>query len=192
MYIRTDVTNKHAICSIKNLELKAKCSSLESVRQQLVNIKAEHRETVEQIDTYFNAPKGRVKLREIDGGKTYLVYYERPNAAESRFSTYQIWDIPTPAAFKEIMSTVLGVKVTVEKLRELWLYGDTRIHLDRVANLGEFVELETAIRGQTAREAWTEHHLVKDSLGILKKDLIAESYSDLFSELDKGNGKEKT
>lgn len=177
---------------MKNLELKAKCGGLESVRRQLVNIKAEYRETVEQIDTYFNAPKSRVKLREIDGGKAYLVYYERPNAAESRFSSYQIWDVPTPAAFKEIMSTVLGVKVTVEKRRELWLFGDTRIHLDRVVKLGEFVELETVIRNQTEREAWTEHHLVKDSIGILEEDLIAGSYSDLFSELDKGNGKEKT
>ncbi len=170
---------------MKNLELKAKCSSLESVRRQLVNIKAEYRETVEQIDTYFNAPKGRVKLREIDGGKAYLVYYERPNGAESRFSTYQMWDIPSPGAFKEIMSTVLGMKVIVEKLRELWLYGDTRIHLDRVANLGEFVELETVIRSQTEREAWREHQRVRDAIGILEGDLIAGSYSDLFSELYK-------
>ena len=164
---------------MKNLELKAKCGSLESVRQRLVYLKAEYRETVEQIDTYFNAPKGRVKLREIDGGKAYLVYYERANSAASRFSTYQVWDIPSPAAFMEIMSTVLGVKVTVEKRRELWLFGDTRIHLDRVINLGEFVELETVIRDQTEREAWTEHQLVKDALGILEGDLVAESYSDL-------------
>lgn len=164
---------------MKNLELKAKCGSLASVRQRLVYLKAEYRETVEQIDTYFNAPKGRVKLRELDGGKAYLVYYERENGAASRFSTYQVWEIPSPAAFKEIMSTVLGVKVTVEKMRELWLYGDTRIHLDRVANLGEFVELETVIRDQTEREVWTEHQLVKDALGILEGDLVAESYSDL-------------
>ena len=165
---------------MKNLELKAKCGSFESVRQRLVYLKAEYRETVEQIDTYFNAPKGRVKLREIEVGKAYLVYYERPNGAASRFSTYQVWDIPSPAAFKEIMSTVLGVKVIVEKQRELWLFGDTRIHLDRVMNLGEFVELETVIRNQTEREAWMEHQSVKEAIGIMEMDLIAESYSDLL------------
>ena len=165
---------------MKNIELKAKCGCLDSVRRQLVDFKAEYRETVEQIDTYFNVPKGRLKLREINGGRACLVYYERPNSTESRFSTYQMWDIPNPVAFKDILSTVLGVKVIVEKQREFWLFGDTRIHLDRVINLGEFVELETVIRNQTKREAWAEHQLVKDALGILDGDLIAESYGDLL------------
>ena len=165
---------------MKNLELKAKCGSLDSVRQQLVDFKAEYRRTVKQIDTYFNVPKGRLKLREIYGAKAYIVYYKRLNSAESRYSTYQMCEIPSPAAFKEILSSVLGVKVIVEKQRELWLFGDTRIHLDRVINLGEFIELETVIRNQTEQEAWAEHQLVKDALGILGGDLIAESYSDLL------------
>ena len=80
----------------------------------------------------------------------------------------------------EILTTVLGVKVIVEKQRELWLFGDTRIHLDRVMNLGAFVELETVIRNQTEREAWMEHQFVKEAIGIMERDLIAESYSDLL------------
>ena len=67
----------------------------------------------------------------------------------------------------------------MEKQRELWLFGDTRIHLDRVMNLGAFVELETVIRNQTEREAWMEHQSVKEAIGIMERDLIAESYSDL-------------
>lgn len=165
---------------MKNLEFKAKCDALDSVRRQLIDLKAEFRETVEQIDTYFNVPKGRLKLREINGSAAYLVYYERLNSAESRYSTYKMWDVSSPAGFMEILTTVLGVKVIVEKQRELWLFGDTRIHLDRVMNLGEFVELETVIRNQTEREAWTEHQLVKDAIGIMEGDLIAESYGDLL------------
>ena len=165
---------------MKNLELKAKCGCLDSVRRQLIDLNAEYRETVEQNDTYFNVPKGRLKLREINGGEAHLVYYERLNSAASRYSTYQMWDIPSQAGFMEILMTVLGVKVIVEKQRELWLFGDTRIHLDRVINLGEFVELETVIRNQTKWEAWAEHQLVRDAIGILEGDLIAESYSDLL------------
>ena len=165
---------------MKNLELKVKCGCLDSVRRQIVDLNAEFRVTVEQNDTYFNVPKGRLKLREINGSEAYLVYYERLNSAESRYSTYQMWDISSPARFMEILTTVLGVKVIVEKQRELWVFGDTRIHLDRVMNLGEFVELETVIRNQTEREAWTEHQLVKDAIGIMEGDLIAESYSDLL------------
>lgn len=165
---------------MKNLELKAKCGCLDSVRRQLIDFKAEFRETVEQIDTYFNVPKGRLKLRKINGSEAYLVYYERGNSAGSRYSTYQLWNVTYQAGFMEILTTVLGVKVIVEKQRELWLFGDTRIHLDRVMNLGAFVELETVIRNQTEREAWMEHQSVKEAIGIMERDLIAESYSDLL------------
>jgi predicted adenylyl cyclase CyaB len=165
---------------MKNLELKAKCDSLGSLRQRLVDLKADYRQTMEQIDTYFSLPKARLKLREIDNHKAQLVYYERPDNAESRYSNYQICQITEPTTFKEIMSMAFGVNVVVEKQRELWMFGNTRIHLDRVVNLGEFVELETVIRDQTDGEARTEHQLVKDALGIMERDLISGSYSDLL------------
>ena len=165
---------------MKNLEFKAKCHSLESLRSRLVNLKAEHRRTMEQIDTYFNVPKDRLKLREIDNCESVLVYYERPDLAESRYSNYQICDISEPTVFKQMMTTALGVKEVVEKQRELWMFGETRIHLDVVRDLGEFVELETVIRNQTEAEAQAEHQLVKDALGIGEEDLVSESYSDLL------------
>ena len=166
--------------TLQNLEFKAKCYSLDALRQRLVNLKAEYHQTMEQIDTYFNVPRGRLKLREINSGEAWLVYYERSDIAESRYSHYQIWDIPDPAAFKQMMSAALGVKVVVEKRRELWMFGHTRIHLDRVVNLGEFVELETVIGEQTEAEARAEHQLVKDALEIKAGDLVSESYSDLL------------
>lgn len=165
---------------MKNLELKAKCGCLDSVRRQLIDLNAKFSETVKQNDTYFNVPKGRLKLREINGSEAYLVYYERLNSAASCYSTYQLWNVTNQAGFMEILTTVLGVKVIVEKQRELWVFGDTRIHLDRVMKLGEFVELETVIRNQTELEAWMEHQSVKEAIGIMERDLIAESYSDLL------------
>ena len=59
------------------------------------------------------------------------------------------------------------------------MFGDTRIHLDEVRDLGEFIELETVIRNQTEESAQAEHQLVKDALGIREEDLISVSYSDL-------------
>ncbi len=164
---------------LQNLEFKAKCHSLDALRQRLVNLKVEYHQTMEQIDTYFNVPRGRLKLREING-EAWLVYYERPDIAESRYSHYQICEIPNPTTFKQMMSAALGVKVVVEKRRELWMFGDTRIHLDRVVNLGEFVELETVIGNQTEAEARAEHQLVKDALEIRERDLVSGSYSDLL------------
>ncbi len=164
---------------MKNLEFKANCDSLDVLRERLVNCQAEHRRTMKQLDTYFNVPEGRLKLREIDAHKAELIYYVRSDLAESRYSNYQICDIPEPVAFKQIATTAWGVRSVVEKQRELWMFGDTRIHLDQVKNLGQFVELETVIRNQTEEEAQAEHQLVKDTLGIREQDLVSVSYSDL-------------
>ena len=164
----------------QNLEFKATTNSLAALRQHLVVLKAEYSRKMYQIDTYFNVPKGRLKLREIEDDEATLVYYERPDAAKSRYSNYRLCDIPDSATFKQMMSGTLGVKVIVKKKRELWMYGNTRIHLDKVTNLGEFIELETVIRDQSEAEAQVEHQLVKDALQIAAADLISVSYSDLL------------
>ena len=134
---------------------------------------------MKQLDTYFNVPQGRLKLREIDTHKAELIYYERSDLAESRYSNYQVCDIPEPIVFKQIATMAMGVKGVVEKQRELWMFGDTRIHLDEVKKLGQFVELETVIHDQTEEQAQREHQLVKDTLGIKEDDLVAGSYSDM-------------
>ena len=165
---------------MKNLEFKANCESLDVLRQRLASLHAEHRRTMKQLDTYFNSPQGRLKLREINTHKAELIYYERSDLAESRYSNYQICDISEPTAFKQIATMAWGVKGVVEKRRELWMFGETRIHLDEVTDLGQFVELETVIHSQTEAEAQTEHQLVKDTLGIKEEDLVSVSYSDMI------------
>ncbi len=166
--------------TLKNLEFKANCDSLNVLRGRLVELQAEHRRTMKQLDTYFNVPQGRLKLREINTHEAELIYYERSDLAESRYSNYQICDIPEPLAFKQIATMAMGVKGVVEKRRELWMFGDTRIHLDEVNDLGQFVELETVIHNQTEAEAQAEHQLVKEALGIQEEDLVSVSYSDLI------------
>lgn len=164
----------------RNLEFKAETESLELLRASLRALEAGFSGRLHQIDTYFNVPKGRLKLREVEDYGGTLVYYERPDAAESRYSHYQLCDIANHAPFKQMMSDVLGVKVIVEKNRELWIYGNTRIHLDEVLDLGEFIELETVIRDQSEAEAQAEHNYLKETLHIAAADLIPDSYSDLL------------
>lgn len=166
----------------RNLEFKAETGSLELLRANLRALEAEFSGRLHQIDTYFDVPKGRLKLREVEDYGGTLVYYERPDAAESRYSHYQLCDIANHAPFKQMMSDVLGVKVIVEKNRELWIYGNTRVHLDEVLDLGEFIELETVIRDQSEAEAKAEHNYLKETLHIAAADLIPVSYSDLLLE----------
>ena len=177
-----------------NLEFKAQCQSLESFYPRLADLNATHRETVRQIDTYFYVTaqkcrsvsetcEPRLKLREIDEmTEAWLIYYERPNQEVSRYSQYQLCKITDPSTFKMLLTTALGVKTIVKKQRELWMFNNTRIHLDTVADLGQFVELETVFQGQTETEAINEHQHVKTTLHLDIANPVAVSYSDLIME----------
>ena len=175
-----------------NLEFKAQCESLDVFRPRLDALNARHHEAVHQIDTYFYVAgvKGaslsetcqpRFKLREIDEiSEAWLIYYERPNQDASRYSQYQLCEIPDPSTLKALLTAALGVKTIVRKHREVWLFNHTRIHLDTVADLGQFVELETVFQGQTETEAVNEHQHVKTTLRLDTADPVAVSYSDLI------------
>ncbi len=171
----------------KNLEFKVRYESLDMLLPRLVDLQATHRETIHQVDTYFQNPKGRLKLRETDeSDEGWLIYYERPNALESRYSLYELCKIAEPTMLKELLAAALGIKTIVKKQRSIWMYNNTRIHLDIVADLGEFVELETVFQGQTEHEAIKEHQHVKTTLDLNSAEPIAVSYSDLRRLQEKG------
>ena len=168
----------------KNLEFKAAVESFETLTGRLTELKAVYQETVHQIDTYFHVPipeesiAPRLKLREVQG-MGWLIYYERPNRKSSRYSNYQLCAVADPVGLKSVLTLALQVKTVVEKHRDIWMFQRTRIHLDRVAALGEFIELETVFQGQTEAEAIAEHQHVKTVLRLDATDPIAVSYSDL-------------
>ncbi|RKU18087.1 hypothetical protein C6500_13780 [Candidatus Poribacteria bacterium] len=184
----------------KNLEFKGQFQSLDGLYPKLADLNATRHETVHQIDTYFyvgssgqqsvasivkksEACEPRLKLREAKGwSEGWLIYYERPNQDGSRYSQYQLCEIADPGSLKGLLTVALGVKTIVKKQREVWMFNHTRIHLDTVADLGQFVELETVFRGQTEAEAIREHQHVKAVLHLDAVDPIAVSYSDLIMQ----------
>ena len=178
-----------------NLELKVQCQSLKELYPRLANLKAQHRDTVHQIDTYFHVTEvkerlksetgqPRLKLREVRGwSEGWLIYYERPNQEASRYSQYQLCEIDDPGSLKNLLTLALGVKTVVHKQREIWMFKNTRIHLDTVEGLGKpFIELETVFQGQTETEAVCEHQHVKTALHLDTLSPIAVSYSDLVMQ----------
>lgn len=61
-----------------NIEIKAKCSQPDKIRDFLKSQSAEFKGVDHQIDTYFKVNKGRLKLRE-GNIENNLIYYEREN-----------------------------------------------------------------------------------------------------------------
>lgn len=165
---------------MKNIEIKAKCSNLDALRNRIKNSGGRYIATMKQVDTYFNVPKGRLKLRVIDDKESMLVYYERPDQISSKESNYFIYPSADGKSLKDILSKSMGVKVEVKKFRELYMIGYTRVHLDEVTGLGQFMELETVIDNQTENEAREENLDIVSKLEIKGSDMIKNSYSDML------------
>jgi predicted adenylyl cyclase CyaB len=83
-----------------------------------------------------------------------------------------------------LLATALTTRGIVTKEREVFLVGRTRIHLDRVDGLGDFVELEVVLQPDDDEESGAaEAHALFDKLGVSQADLVAVAYVDLLNDL---------
>lgn len=162
-----------------NLELKIKIDSLDSLIEKLKSINAKQDSVLLQKDIYYKVPKGLLKLRIENESKT-LILYNRDETSENRWSDFNLLNLNDDYA-EEFFSKIFKVEVIVEKERKLFWFNNTRIHLDKVKQLGNFLELETLmINGKTdAKKRFDE--IVK----LLNLDLskqIRKSYKNLVLE----------
>jgi adenylate cyclase class 2 len=164
------------------MELKAKVQDLEVVRRRLARLGARHVGTFRQIDVYFNVLEGRLKLREVEGkNNAELIYYERENIAGPKKSNVFILKIQDPKVFKNLLKRLLKTSAIVKKVREIYRYQGTQIHLDTVEKLGNFVEFERKTPAGERATKKNQRILEKlmEKLGINSNSLEKLSYSDL-------------
>lgn len=133
-----------------------------------------------QRDTYFHAPRGRLKLREEEGAGPHLITYERPDLAGQRESRYRIVNVEQSDELVAALASVLGVKVVIAKERRLFLWEGVRIHLDKVDGLGDFIEFEAvAPVGSDLSHEEAQVNTLRKAFAIDDADVIGVSYSDL-------------
>lgn len=167
----------------KLVELKARVSHLDKIREKLSNLGARYVGTYQQIDRYYEVPKGRLKLREAKGdNEAKLIYYERENVAGSKSSDVYILTIENPEFFSNLLEKTLKLKIVVDKVREIYRHEGTQIHLDTVEKLGTFVEFERETRADRAvsRRDLQILEELKRELGISPENLEGLSYSDIL------------
>jgi len=165
----------------QNVELKARLADLERARRIARDLSGGPAENLRQVDTYFRCARGRLKLREIEGQASELIAYARSDETAPRKSEFRIVRVLDAVTLREVLAQSLGILVVVEKLREISLYKNVRIHLDQVNNLGTFVEFE-AVLSKPAEHAEGER-LVRElsgQFGLAPHDLVGRSYSDLL------------
>jgi predicted adenylyl cyclase CyaB len=134
-----------------------------------------------QHDTFFRVPRGRLKLRDFGDGSGELIYYERPDVEGPKESNYWIAPVNEVAALRTTLTLALGVRGEVRKVRRLHMFGQTRIHMDDVENLGTYLELEVVLdHGQSKSEGEKTACDLLRRLGIPNERLMAEAYVDLL------------
>jgi adenylate cyclase class 2 len=134
-----------------------------------------------QVDTYFRVAAGRLKLRE-GAIENALIHYRREDQAGPKHSQVTLFANPPGSTLKGILRDALGVDVVVDKQREIYFLDNVKVHLDEVAGLGTFAEIE-AIDGDGSRtlEALrVQCEELMAACGIVADDLLAVSYSDLL------------
>jgi predicted adenylyl cyclase CyaB len=162
--------------------LKAVAGDHARLRRILRTLGAKHEpRPLDQVDRYFVVPHGRLKLRQRRGQQTAeLICYVRPDAKRARASEYQTLTVEDPAGMLRLLRTMFPAGVCVRKRRDLWLFGETRVHLDQVSRLGRFVEIEAPFT-RNAAEARRVMRMLRERLGIRPGDVLACSYADLLA-----------
>jgi predicted adenylyl cyclase CyaB len=164
-----------------NVEIKARVHDSAKLSARAAELSNVPVAVIRQLDTFFRTDRGRLKLRELQSGMAQLIYYERTDQDGPKLSDYRIFETRNVADLKEVLSLALGVRGTVEKVRHLYMVGQTRVHLDDVKGLGHFVELEVVLEpGQTEMQGRRIADALIADLGIERVDLLESAYMDML------------
>lgn len=164
-----------------NVEVKARVRDRAALLARIAALGARLEWTRTMRDTFFRVGRGWLKLREADGVPAELIAYERSSDANGpRGSSWEAAPVADARALERTLARVLPRDKVVAKERTLYLHGATRIHVDRVDGLGDFVELETVVRDQPLDLAQRECAALMDALGIDAAELVGVPYRDLL------------
>jgi len=164
-----------------NLELKIKLENFIVVKQRLTNLKAKFIQELNQKDIYFKVSGFNLKLR-IENGHQSLIKYLRNEDGSDRWSDYEIVKT-SEGDLEKLLSSVLEIETVVEKKRLLYMFDNTRIHLDEVKYLGNFLELETLVL-KDKKEAKKNFEELIMLLDLKIEKQFRKSYKELMKEIE--------
>jgi len=169
----------------RNIEIKARIDTVERVAQLAAQLADSGPIEIAQDDTFFRCENSadRLKLRTFAPDRAELIFYRRANSSGPKESFYLISPTTTPDTLRESLTLAWGQAGRVRKQRRLFIVGRTRVHLDRVEGLGEFLELEVVLKeGEPTEAGVAEAHALMAQLGIASDQLVQGAYVDLLQQ----------
>ncbi len=161
-----------------NIEYKAELRERDLARGVCQTLGAVFQGKFEQTDVFVRVDEGRLKRRECPGELTHWIWYQRSDQLGVRESQWtkldeQQVDVRFPGLDRRPWKRVV-------KRRELWLIENVRIHLDTVAGLGNYFELEGVC---SSSSGLAETKLKVDTLLEKFRPVLGEAVSASYAEL---------
>jgi predicted adenylyl cyclase CyaB len=160
----------------QNLEIKVKLESHNAALNVLKELNAEFVKEINQKDVYYKLPGSLLKLRIEDDGES-MIKYLRDELNPDRFSDYEVVYFKSKGNEK-FFNTLFETETIVEKKRLLYMYKNTRVHLDTVKDLGQFMEFETLVL-DGKEDAKKRFSFLVDKFSLNTDEQIKGSYRDL-------------
>ncbi|HVE48342.1 MAG TPA: class IV adenylate cyclase [Casimicrobiaceae bacterium] len=165
----------------RNVEIKARVASIHALTSRVAAIATAGPDYIDQDDTFFRCSNGRLKLRVFSGGGGELIFYRRADNAGPRESFYLCSPTVSADTLRDSLSIAYGQAGRLKKRRTVFFVDRTRVHLDNVEGLGEFVEIEVVLEeDEQVERGIAEANSLLATLGISSSQLIAGAYVDLL------------
>jgi adenylate cyclase class IV len=163
-----------------NVEFKSELRDPAIAREICRALGAARIGTLDQTDTYYRVPGGKLKKRETVGEAPEVIFYERALRADAKLSHFTIYTLPQAEA--RFGRDPLPVWVVVRKRRELFMHDRTRVHLDAVDGLGTFFELESLVgTDHTIEDAHRDVAELRRAFAPVLGEPIDCGYADLLA-----------
>ena len=170
----------------RNIEIKARIASVAVLTEHAAALADGGPTEILQDDTFFNCPSGRLKLRSFANNTGELIFYRRSDERGPKQSFYIRTPTTDPDSLRETLALAYGMVGRVKKHRTLYLAGRTRIHLDVVENLGDFLELEVVLRDDEPLDIGVrEAEDLMRRLGVEPSQLVDRAYVDLLADIQR-------
>ncbi|MGB9708539.1 MAG: class IV adenylate cyclase [Infirmifilum sp.] len=167
------------------LEAKFRCNNIDALREKLQHLKAIYLDKVLMVDVYFQHPCRDFRATDEALRVRYLKSQEKREALVEM--TYkgprgEGW-VKTRVELGVVVDNFDSLLTILKKLgfhevarikkdREFYLFNGVEVSLDKVEDLGSFVELEDKGAGEEGIKK------VAETLGL--KELVPETYLELY------------
>lgn len=166
---------------MREIEVKFEIEDIETIRHKIESIGARYEGMYPQIDIWFDTPDEALKKKgcglrlRLQGEEATLTLKEKlvvgKSVREGEEHEIEVGDFDKA---KEILEKLgFQERLSYQKEREEWVIENVSIVLDRVENLGVFLELEGA------KEDIEE---VIKKLGLEKAQRITEHYGQIYEK----------